>query len=91
MRAVAHFPLRSPLVQTPKEFLTAVRGAFGATEKPLIVKDIAELERAAKLVPLSAKIELLFKDFLPQIIALTFIAFVLGGSLGVSIGKHVHP
>lgn len=78
-------------MQTPKEFLSAVSAAFSGIDTPPVVKDIAELERAAKLVPLSAKIELLFKDFLPQIIALTFIAFVLGGSLGVSIGKHVHP
>lgn len=35
-----------------------------------------------------AKIDLLFKDFLPQIIAIAFIALVFGGSLGVSIGKH---
>ena len=36
------------------------------------------------------KIEVLFKDFLPQIIAIAFIALVLGASLGVSIGKHLH-
>jgi hypothetical protein len=78
-------------MQTPKEFLHAVSLAFGGIERPPIVKDIAELEQAAKLAPIGVKIELLFKDFLPQILALTFIAFVLGSSLGVSIGRHVQP
>lgn len=76
-------------MQTPKEFLAAVSAAFSGIDRPPMVKEVAELEHAAKLVPVGAKIELLFKDFLPQILALTFIAFVLGSSLGVSIGRHV--
>lgn len=78
-------------MQTPKEFLAAVSAAFSGIEKVPLAKDIAELEQAAKLAPVRAKIELLFKDFLPQIIAIAFIALVVGGSLGVSIGKHIHP
>lgn len=74
-------------MQTPKEFLAAVRQAFGGITEPPVVAEIAELEHAARAP--AAKIALLFKNFLPQIIALTFIAFVLGSALGVSIGKHV--
>jgi hypothetical protein len=75
-------------MQTPNEFLESVNQAYRGITEPPIVKDIAELERAAVMV--RPRIELLFKDFLPQIIAIAFIAFVVGGALGVSIGKHVH-
>jgi hypothetical protein len=78
-------------VQTPKELLAAADTAV--TEEHLhIVTVLAELEHAAVAPVLSpiAKIDLLFRDFLPQIIAIAFIALVFGGSLGVSIGKHLH-
>jgi hypothetical protein len=75
-------------MQTPKEFLAAVSAAFSGIDKPPVVEDLAELEHAAARVP--AKIEVLFRNFVPQIIAIAVIAFVAGGSLGVSIGKHVH-
>ena len=77
-------------MQTPKEFLEAVNAAYRGISDPPIVTVIAELEHAAVLPAARPQIEWLFKDFLPQIIAIAFIAFVLGGSLGVSIGKHVH-
>lgn len=71
-------------MQTPKEFLDAVGAAFSGIDAPPVVKDLAELERAARA---PAKIDLLLRHFLPQIIALCFIAFVLGSALGVSVGK----
>ena len=75
-------------MQTPKELLEAA----GTAVKMPIVTVLAELEHAAIAPVLSpiAKVDLLFRDFLPQIIAIAFIALVFGGSLGVSIGKHIH-
>lgn len=75
-------------MQTPKEFLDSVDTAAALPT----VTVVAELEHAALAPVLSpiAKVDLLFRDFLPQIIAIAFIALVFGGSLGVSIGKHLH-
>jgi len=75
-------------MQTPKEFTDAVSAVEVAIELP-VINVIAELERA-EAGP-AAKAERLFKDFLPQIIAITFIALILGASIGVAIGKHVSP